>query len=103
MKPTEIDWRSGIIDYWDLDFLDLRQDMAAQAEYLKEDLAQVKYSSDVLLDIGWYPEFSPSGEFVVTVIRGGDWESPLFQGSANSVQALLTCLVTAVVAADSEK
>jgi hypothetical protein len=102
MKPTEIDWRSGVVDYWALDFLDLRRDMTMQAENLKEDLAQVKYSSEILLDIGWYPEFSPSGEFVVTVVRGGDWESPLFQGSANSAQALLTCLVTAVGAADSE-
>lgn len=46
----------------------------ADAANLKEDLLQVTYPRGLLLDIGWYPEGDPHGEFMLAVVRDERWE-----------------------------
>jgi hypothetical protein len=44
---------------------------------LKEDLWQARSANDrFTLDVGWYPEFDPTGRFVCLVVEGGSWETP---------------------------
>ncbi|KTT04036.1 hypothetical protein [Pseudomonas rhizoryzae] len=60
---------------------DFKQDLFA----LKEDMLQVAYENDFLLDVGWYPSFNPDGCFDIRVIKDFDWESPLYIGKARSL------------------
>lgn len=100
MRSVHIDWKSGHVVYWGLDFLDPFKPLVDQLDDLKEDLAQITYG-DRVLDIGWYPEFSAEGEFVVRVVRGTDWDNPLFQESRHTVEDLLPCLKAAITVAKS--
>ncbi len=100
MQSAEIDWESGHVAYWDLGFLEPLRPLVDQLDGLKEDLAQVSYGERVL-DVGWYPEFSDEGEFVVRVVRGANWDEPLFEESCRTVAALLSCLKAAIVVAES--
>lgn len=52
--------------------------LAQQVDELTEDLLQVAYENDVVLDVGWYPEFSPDGHFRVVVVTDCNWEEPRF-------------------------
>lgn len=49
-----------------------------QKSELVEDLLQVSYPNSFLLDVGWYPEYSLDGSFIVQVIKDGEWLTPYF-------------------------
>lgn len=95
MQSGQIDWESGHVVYWDLGFLEPLKPLLDQVDDLKEDLAQITYG-DRVLDVGWYPEFSDEGEFVIRVVRGTNWDDPLFQESCRTVDDLLSCLKAAI-------
>ncbi|MTG98160.1 MULTISPECIES: hypothetical protein [Myroides] len=62
---------------------------------LKEDLLQAAFDNQIILDIGWYPEFDINGHFSVQVIANYNWEAPLYKENCKS----FTCLETAVISA----
>lgn len=101
MRPEQVDWRSGKVAFWNMDFLDLLKPLMDQVADLKEDLAQVRYEGGILVDIGWYPEFSGDGEFSVRVVQEADWDEPLFQEEHRSLDGLLACLAKAVLIAEA--
>ncbi|MQU65353.1 hypothetical protein GHO25_19755 [Pseudomonas sp. FSL R10-1350] len=43
---------------------------------LKEDMLQVEYPENILLDVGWYPSFDPEGTFQVCVVKDFQWDVP---------------------------
>jgi hypothetical protein len=97
------DWRSGRVIHWDLSFIDVARPTAEQTVYLKEDLAQVAYPDDIVIDVGWYPEFRRNGRFVVSVVRRQDWERPLMQARCVFPKRLPTLLREAVSVAMNEQ
>ena len=84
MKKSEINWAGAKVSIWDIDDLDINQSIESQIELLKEDLLQTEFANGVILDLGWHPEFSLNGQFVLSVVklkdptnpRGEDWENP---------------------------
>lgn len=96
MRPECVDWHSGEVLFWDLDFLDPLKPLMDQLDDLKEDLAQVRYRGGVIVDVGWFPELSCDGGFVVSVVRESDWDQPLFREDHRSVDGLVACLREAV-------
>lgn len=102
MQAKQFDWDFGEVIFWDLVFLDPLKPLSEQVEDLKEDLAQVKYG-DQVLDIGWYPEFSPEGAFVVKVVCGTNWDKPMFQESRRTIEGLIQCLKAAITVAKSAR
>jgi hypothetical protein len=101
MKSESIEWRSGKVTYWDLDSLDPGKPLSEQFDELKEDLAQVRFPGDVVLDVGWYPESSLDGSFSVRIVHDSDWDTLLFVEESASVAELLTCLPRAIAAAEA--
>lgn len=99
MKQDSVDWRTGNIVFWDLEFLDTSRPLSEQLDDLKEDLAQVQYPKERVLDIGWYPSFAQDGEFVIRVVHTDDWDQPLFLRSATTTTELMAALPAAVAAA----
>lgn len=59
-----------------------------QIDLLKEDLLQVSYDNDYLIDIGWYPEFDEEGNFRVSVIKDYQWDNPILQKSCRDLNLL---------------
>jgi hypothetical protein len=57
---------------------------------LMEDLLQLKHpSTDLTLDVGWYPDGSPNGEFILMVIIEGDWQRPLLRFATRELGVLV--------------
>jgi HEAT repeats len=55
-------------------------------ELLTEDLLQVTQpTTGLTLDLGWFPEASPNGQFRLVVIRGTEWAAPLVEFRTQSV------------------
>ena len=59
-----------------------------QIGLLKEDLLQVSYENDYLIDVGWYPEFDEKGNFAVSVIKDYQWDNPILQKSCKDLNLL---------------
>lgn len=72
--------------------IDFNKPFADQLEELNEDLIQIKYGDDYLLDIGWYPEGNENGKIVIQVIYMFQWEKPIIREEVSSLNALLNCI-----------
>ncbi|WP_094265748.1 hypothetical protein [Paludifilum halophilum] len=47
-----------------------------------QDLLQLHCGEDLLLDLGWYPEADPSGQYRLELIKNTNWEKPLLSFSS---------------------
>jgi hypothetical protein len=99
MTPEYFNWGKGDVVYWDLTNLDPAAPLDQQLDELKEDLAQVCFDQNTVLDIGWYPEFSKEGVFVIVVTCDGDWDSPIYRCECRSMAELRLAVSQAVLAA----
>ncbi len=90
-----IDFKSGKIIY-DEFHVDFTKSFLEQIDSLKEDLLQVKYTDDYLLDLGWYPEYKVDGKFVVQLIKDRNWDAPVYRACCKSQEQLRQILETAI-------
>lgn len=95
MKKEEIDWKTGTVECWNMDRIDLSLPLPPQAFDLIEDLIQVHYG-DTLVDVGWGPSMSPDGAFFVTVVKNQAWADPLLREQCTTGAAMINCLERAV-------
>jgi hypothetical protein len=96
MESQEFSWKGGSVSHWDLGLINDVDPLNVEGGVLKEDLAQIAYPNGNILDIGWYPEFSVSGAFVISVVQNGDWEEPIFQAKCNAISELAQAIRTGI-------
>jgi hypothetical protein len=99
LSPDELNLEPSKILFWNFSELDIALAPQEQTANLTEDLAQVGLAHGVLLDIGWYPALRPDGEFVVLVVREGEWETPVARFTASTWDGLRSAVSKAVVTA----
>lgn len=90
-----IDFKSGEIIY-DEFHVDFSKTLLEQLDSLTEDLLQVKYADNYLLDLGWYPEYEVDGKFVVQLIKDKNWNTPRYKACCKSQKELIQILETAI-------
>lgn len=73
-----INFKTGKIIYNEF-HIDFSKPFSEQLDNLTEDLLQVKYTEGFLLDIGWYPEYEPNGQFIIQLIKGDTWDTPRYR------------------------
>jgi len=95
MKKTILDIGTGKVIHWDLDGIQLNIPSMEQWTELKEDLAQIMYDRNCV-DIGWHPEFDKYGQFIVQVIKDGDWDSPIIQLRFSSIGLFVSAVNFAI-------
>lgn len=76
--------KGGAISFDDLSNLDHNADIIEIVDDLKEDLLQAFFPGEMIIDIGWYPEFCKSGSFRVLLIADQNWDNPTFSRKARS-------------------
>lgn len=89
-----IDFSPGRVVYEEFT-LDDEQTWGEQIDKLNEDLLQVEYPGDILLDLGWYPACSQQGQFQVRVIRNFRWETPIFYAEVTKMKVLRSVIEAA--------
>lgn len=85
----------GRIIYNEYD-IDLDRPLEEQEFELTEDLVLIEYSENLMLDIGWYPEFSLDGNLIVKVIKNKEWNKPIFEEMVYSNNQLLSAIKSAL-------
>jgi len=97
MKPADFDLSGAIEVHWDLDIRD-DETLGSIRHHLKEDLIQITFG-DVVVDVGWYPEFSPNGCFRTYVVVNEDWERPVRVIESRTISDLRNALKDALAEA----
>jgi hypothetical protein len=76
MNPTDFDLQTDVARvFWVLE--PLAEPIDPLRHSLREDLIQVQFSNGAIVDVGWYPAFSPDGCFRLFLILDQNWEAPL--------------------------
>lgn len=82
-----LDFSPGKITYDDFD-IDPNKTFEQQIFSLKEDMLQVNYDHEYLIDVGWGPEFSLKGKFKVRIIKSFDWTNPVYFKKTSNLEDL---------------
>ena len=91
----KVNFKSGDIIYDEFK-VDFTKRYSEQKECLLEDLLQVKYAQEYLLDVGWYPEYESEGEFIVQIIKKQNWEEPIYKKSSKDEEEMIQNFKNAV-------
>lgn len=83
-----IDIKNGVVTYDDISFLTEDFNPHEQVDYLKEDMLQIQFHKNLILDVGWRPSFEEDGAFYVSLIKDFDWENPIAQEQVTDVTSL---------------
>ena len=84
----DVDFGKGIIcKYIDFD-VNIEIALTEQVDFLKEDILQICYESNYILDVGWYPEFNRNGSFKIVIIKDYNWENPVYESKCRDITIL---------------
>ena len=73
---NNINLRRGKITYDDF-AIDINTPLSEQDMSLQQDLMQIGFSNNYLIDLGWYPMLNPEGKLKIRVIKDRDWRNPV--------------------------
>ena len=72
------------------DFIDPKVSLSSQLDILREDMGWINYrDGEYVIDYGWKPEFDINGEFIVYLIKDGDWDSPIKEMRTREIDIFL--------------
>ncbi|MDE1464140.1 hypothetical protein [Spartinivicinus poritis] len=92
----KIDFGNGKLVFDEISSLEIVDNIAIYKNELKEDMLQVEYPNEVLIDVGWYPSFDIEGGFQVRVIKDYNWEMPLLIREARDFKKLVLTIKEAI-------
>ena len=80
----DLDFTPGKIVFWGLD-INLDMSIDNDNTFLDEDMLQVEYPNELLIDAGWY---EGSKSFCIHIIKEHNWEKPLVKRSCKTLKQL---------------
>ncbi len=86
---------NGKIVYCDFD-INENIAFADQKFSFKEDILQVEFDDNFLLDVGWYPEMEENGSFTVLAIKNNNWTKPFLKLKCRTLSELKDVIEKAV-------
>ncbi|MFG4531580.1 hypothetical protein ACF0BZ_04870 [Acinetobacter baumannii] len=84
-----IDIKDGVVSHdsisWIDDNFEINEDIIFD---LSEDLLQISFNNNKILDVGWYPDLEVGGFFKIVVIKDMNWESPIIVKECRDISSL---------------
>lgn len=79
----DIQFKYGKILYLDMG-IDLKKKFNEQCWSYKEDMLQIGFGNNYIIDIGWIPGREENGNFILTVVKDFNWHKPLIRKKIKS-------------------
>lgn len=99
----DINLKDGNVTYYDFE-IDFNLPFEDQKWSFKEDLIQILYGEGkYIIDVGWYPEFEPSGYFAIVAIKDYEWDAPIFEKKCKDIKQLKQYILEAIEIIDKDK
>ncbi|MDC5077355.1 hypothetical protein OHW40_03010 [Acinetobacter baumannii] len=84
-----IDIKDGVVSHdsisWIDDNFEINEDIIFD---LSEDLLQISFNNNKILNVGWYPDLEVGGFFKIVVIKDMNWESPIIEKECRDISSL---------------
>jgi hypothetical protein len=80
LQPFKIpdDWITAYNEFLDIDPAKIKDNTDILWNNFTEDLLQIRNEhKNIILDLGWYPEMNPNGNYCIKLIKDNNWEKPL--------------------------
>jgi len=55
---------------------------------LSEDLLQIIFNNNNILDVAWYPDLEVDGFFKIVLIKDMNWDSPIIEKECRGISSL---------------
>lgn len=92
---NQLNLKNGKVVYNDFE-IDPTFSFEKQKWCYKEDLLQIHFDNNILVDVGWHPEFDDKGNFYIRVIKNFDWSHPIFEKKCKEIDAMIQYLQQAI-------
>jgi hypothetical protein len=73
----------GIILQNNFDGINENVPLQNQLSLMAEDMLQIEFENDLILDVGWYFRSAAGGYFITYVIKDCDWDNPIINSSCD--------------------
>lgn len=70
--------------------------LSEQINDLKEDMLQIEFPNNFILDVGWRPSFDINGKFFIYLIKNFDWSAPVYYSNAKDLPSLYNQISLAI-------
>ena len=74
----DINLKYGKILYLDID-IDIEKKFEEQQWSYKEDMLQIGFGENYIIDIGWSPDHEKKGNFILLVVKDFNWYEPIVE------------------------
>ena len=91
-----INYGKGVVSIYNELRLTSDLQLEDQLDSLTEDLVQIIYDNNYIIDLGWYPEYEANGCFSIYIIKDNDWDNPVNQISCRDIDELEGHLTEAI-------
>lgn len=83
-----LDIGQGVLVHDQISHLPDAFDVAQHIDCLREDMLQIGFGDQLLLDVGWYPSFNRKGRFLLLLVKDQEWDKPLEKARFHDVVSL---------------
>lgn len=84
-----IDIKDGVVSHDSISWIDDNFEINEDTVFdLSEDLLQISFNNNKILDVGWYPDLEVDGFFKIVVIKDMNWESPIIEKECRDISSL---------------
>ncbi len=83
----DIDFKSGKVIYNEFN-IDFSKPLKLQIYNLNQDLLQVEYKNNYILDVGWSPDFDVNGSFIIYIIKDYNWGNYIYKRQCKDIEKL---------------
>ncbi|MFI8147020.1 hypothetical protein [Acinetobacter sp. ABJ_C5_2] len=84
-----IDIKDGVVSHdsisWINDNFELNKDTVFD---LSEDLLQINFNNNKILDVGWFPCLEEEGFFKIVLIKDMNWDLPIIEKKCKNIKNL---------------
>ncbi len=87
-----IEIKNAKIIFDDISWLANEIDFKNDIDFIKEDMLQIEFGNNYLLDVGWRPSFSKKGKFYLTIVKNKNWNEIVEEVSTKNAQNLKTSI-----------
>lgn len=85
----DIDIKNGVVSHDSISWMNedfiINEDSVFD---LSEDLLQITFGNQKILDVGWYTNLAGTGSFIIQVIENMNWDDPIYRFKCNDIKSV---------------
>ncbi|CAM4447664.1 hypothetical protein [Paenibacillus tarimensis] len=82
-------WSVKYNNFWQIDPKSLEHDDDRWFMFTESLLQLYHEKSSTILDLGWNPDLSPEGSYLVLIVKNMDWDNPIYEFESDDYNKII--------------